>query len=772
MTPAKSFSGKVPFRKTVRGRLLFSALLVEALMLILLVGNCLRLLNEHMNLQERRHASELSPILLAALVAPMAQRDYATIQAILSESTLENGIKYMVVKNNHGVVVASHGLDATKSMPEHSQTYEESINDADKILDVVKPITLSEQHLGTLHFGLDLSPIVSARGQMLMQGFSIASLELLLSVAMLTALGIWLTRHLTALTRVSEDVSRGGIMPSILPTDDSDIGRLCAAFNAMTKTVSDRVHELTTANQRQSALAEKLQEQQSQMLALLSAMNLGVLLLDLNGKVAYENRAFREMMGIGEKQVLIGLQGIKYLLSSIPNLPDSFEAECQALEQASASRSLQIISPGGRYISLRLHNVVNNEGLSIGKLLLFDDISDNKQAEQQLIAARDAAEAGSRVRAAFLATMSHEIRTPMNGIIGMTDLILKTSLNDEQREYLGWIKSSSDSLLTVLNDILDYSKIDSGQLALEQIPFSAAELLKETAGLYSAVSNQKGIRIVYSIDGDIPEYVLGDSVRTRQILMNLVANAVKFTETGEVTIAVSAVKVSPTKYILQFMVADTGIGIPQEKQQSIFSPFTQADSSTSRKYGGTGLGLAIVKRLVDLQKGTITLESSPGKGSRFTVELPFNTPHQSASSPGKAAPSASKPASDTQAMRILLVEDVPVSQRLGQLVLEGLGHQVKLASDGIEAVSAFEQETFDVILMDMQMPNMDGLEATRQIRAKEKTSHAMRTPIIAVTANAMDSDRVKCLESGMDDYISKPFKLEEMVSMLHKYRPA
>jgi signal transduction histidine kinase/ActR/RegA family two-component response regulator/HAMP domain-containing protein len=634
--------------------------------------------------------------------------------------------------------------------------------------DVARPVALAGQQLGTLHFGLDLSPIISARYALLTQGVIIAVGELMMSIGLLTVLGLWLTRHLAALTQASEAVAAGNLTPAPVAEGEDDIGRLGAAFNAMSRAVSERIGDLTNARDVQVELIAAVEQEHARMLSLLAAMDIGVLLVDLADLVVYENPAYRRIWRIARDATVVGRHWAEVFAEAGVGVRN---AEPWRQSLATASEHFEIILNDERIISQRLHSVADLAGQALGRLCLFEDVTEDRRLAQQLLAAKEAAEAGQRAKAMFLATMSHEIRTPMNGIIGMTDLALMTSLDAEQSEYLRWVKSSAESLLTVLNDVLDFSKIDAGRLDIQLVPFAPQHLLDEIVGIYSSVASQKAIALNWRVNGNLPQQLLGDPVRLRQVLTNLVSNALKFTERGSVTITVDAQSTAANaQQWIGFAVADTGIGIAQDKLEHIFSPFSQADSSTTRRFGGTGLGLAIAARLVELMGGQLGVDSAPGGGSTFHFGVMFSIGDgvdlAVAPLPRQVTIGDGRPAA-----RILLVEDTPVNQRLGQALLGKRGYQVSLAADGLEALAAFDRERFDLILMDMQMPNMDGLEATRRIRDRELPGDR-RIPIIALTANAMQSDRERCLAAGMDDFVAKPFRADEMFAVIEKYLAA
>ncbi|VAW28480.1 Two-component system sensor histidine kinase [hydrothermal vent metagenome] len=395
-----------------------------------------------------------------------------------------------------------------------------------------------------------------------------------------------------------------------------------------------------------------------------------------------------------------------------------------------------------------------------------------RNTQKELIKARRNAEAAAEAKAVFLANMSHELRTPMNGIIGMVDILKRTELTDSQQEYLSIIESSGENLLTIINDILDLSKIEAGHMELENISFCFRDEVRRVINIMQIIADKKRLPVNLIIDKEVPDYVKGDPVRLKQIIINLVNNAIKFTAKGKITVSVEKKSVDKGKVQLFFRVMDTGIGISSEGQKKLFQSFSQVDKSTTRKYGGTGLGLMISKNLTQMMDGDIGVESVEGVGSTFWFSVFLDLSDEESYNKQRRENIAShEHKTHTQLkLHILLAEDNKINQKVAMLNLKNLGHQVDIANNGKEAVEKFKNNYYDFIFMDVQMPEIDGIEACKMIRELENNSHGTKKiPIIAMTANTSEDERKKYMEVGMDDYISKPFKRKELIEIFKKF---
>ncbi|MDH5740349.1 MAG: ATP-binding protein [Nitrospira sp.] len=536
---------------------------------------------------------------------------------------------------------------------------------------------------------------------------------------------------------------------------------------------------------------QALRTSEGRLTTTVQSTNIGIWDWDLNSNHVYLSPEWKRQLGYEDYELDNTFQEWENRIH-----PDDHDRSLSAIE-AYLSGQISVLEiehrlrhkdDSYRWILARGTMIKNEEDLSSRIVGIHLDVTDRKAAEELLRQAKEAAEAASLAKSQFLANMSHEIRTPMNGVLGMAELLLRCALGDKERHLSESIHRSGTVLLAIINDILDFSKIEAGKLQLETTPFEVRRTIQEAIDLSGPAAEKKQLKLSWKIDDNIPLYLLGDPTRLRQILVNLVGNAVKFTERGLIEVSVTPERQKGEQYGLSVAVQDTGIGISPEAQAHLFEAFSQADGSTTRKYGGTGLGLAIVKQLVILMGGDIELESCPGEGSRFrftayfwrcdAMQRPVSPP--ATRSVGESKPTDHRPPVST-AVRILLVEDNPVNREVACGMLETLNCRIDTAENGQEAVAALQTTEYALVFMDCQMPEMDGLTATRLIREREasaekpanNTAHhpRRRVPIVALTAHAMQGDRELCLAAGMDDYLTKPFTLAQLEHVLTRWLP-
>ncbi len=519
---------------------------------------------------------------------------------------------------------------------------------------------------------------------------------------------------------------------------------------------------------RQAEEQRQVQRQVALLSRVASQMPVGVVVTDPAGRIRWANDSLLHTTGfvLGE---LVGQRP-----RDVIHAPDADPARLAAVNDAMAGRqgfTVEMLcrtrDDGRFWAEVTAHPLYASDQTDEGYLVMMVDISERMRAEE-LERATERAEAATRAKSEFVAHMSHEIRTPLNAIVGFSQLLARTSLDDRQRELVGKSQRAADILGTTISNILDFSKIEAGALVLERTPFALAGVVDGVQSVAGGLAERKGIGFRVAIGPHAPPVVIGDPVRVQQILMNLAGNAVKFTERGTVDISVDADAHGAGGYLLRFTVSDTGIGIPPEVHSSLFESFSQAESSTTRRFGGTGLGLSISKRLVDLMGGTIVVSSTVGRGSAFTFSLPM-----AVSSEIPANVSEVEVRSDASmpllGRRILLAEDNEFNQEVARELLEQVGARVDVAADGAAALEMVAGGAgYDVILMDVQMPLMDGLEATRAIR---RLPDVTRIPIIAMTANAMSEDANECYAAGMDDFESKPIDLNRLVQTILRWLP-
>ncbi|NWG87634.1 MAG: response regulator [Hydrogenophilaceae bacterium] len=585
---------------------------------------------------------------------------------------------------------------------------------------------------------------------------AIASLVLLSVLIFL--LGLILRQGLKPLTALAQTVKRfgdGELSERVAVAGPPEIASTAEAFNQMAASIEELLAKVRISEQTNRRLALVVEQSDD-----------AILTLDLGGHVLSWNPGAERLYGYPAQEIMGRSVGFLLPESRQPELAQWLDRVRHAI--AGTRFETQVLTRDARLldVSISASPLFDADGKRIGEINIGHDITGSKAMARALQNAKEAAEAANRAKSEFLANMSHEIRTPMNGILGMTELTLDTELTEEQRDYLNIVRSSAEALLTVLNDILDFSKIEAGHLELEQISFELSGVVNGAARTLAIRAQEKGLAMDWSIAPDVPAFLVGDPARLRQILLNLIGNAIKFTEQGGVKLRVSVERHLEQGVLLHLAVSDTGIGIPPDQVDTIFKAFSQVDASMTRRFGGTGLGLSICSRLVTMMGGRIWVESVLGQGSTFHFTVALGIAR--AAPVADAAKMSARPDAATPC-QVLVVEDVPVNQKLAQALLEKRGYGVTLAQDGIEALELLRRgRQFGVILMDLQMPGLDGYEATARIREMERGS-GRRTPIVAVTASALHTDRERCLALGMDDFVAKPFRADEVLAAVEKY---
>ena len=881
-----------------------------------------------------RELSALADTLGANAAAALTFYDRKSAQDVLAALRAEEHVTDALLYDGQGALFAEYhrpGAGGSFRVPTRAREDGASFGSDHEVL--FRTVNLRGEKVGTIVVVSDLEAYRAKLRQYTDISIVVMLLSVLTTYLVSSKLLSLITEPITNLAQVATKVTQEeDYSLRAIPRGEDEVGTLVGAFNKMLERIQERDDALQLAKddleirveartiELQTEVAERLRaeetlsEERKVLRALIDNIPDFMYVKDASSRFLLANAAVAASVGVSRPEDLLRKTDFDFFPKELADRYYADEQDIVRRKEGMFNREEECLDAQGRRFWLLTTKVpiCDKSGRVTGLAGVGRDITHIKQAQEEMRKAREAAEASSKAKSEFLANMSHEIRTPLNGVIGMTDLALDTQLTPEQREYLETVKLSGDSLLTVINDILDFSKIEAGKIDIEAIDFDLRELLESTMKALALRADEKGLELLCEVAAEVPETVRGDSTRLRQVINNLVGNAIKFTEKGEVAVRVQLESKEEAGAVFRFTVADTGIGIPETKQELIFDPFSQADTSTTRKYGGTGLGLTISARLVRMMGGKIWVESEVGRGSQFHFTARMGVLHNKEIKIGTTAPAEllqdvrvlvvddnetnrrilrgmllrwqMKPTcanaaqaaleelsaaheigkpfaliltdmnmpgmsgfemieairkrpewatatimmltsaghrgdaarckalgvaayllkpirqselreaiarvlgaqpkdgaiplltrfslqdarAPEESLRVLLAEDNLVNQRLAVRLLEKRGHRVAVAENGNEALKALEKEKFDLVLMDVQMPEMDGLEATAAIREKERGT-GMRQPIVALTAHAMKGDREKCIAGGMDEYLTKPIRPQDLDQLLDKY---
>ncbi len=695
--------------------------------------------------------------ILARITASHSQaavdfRDARTANETLSALKKNPNVVMACIQDRDGVMLAHYSRDGVSMENAPPFIAETGYLFQNRHLIVYEPIFSDEKRIGVLRIESDLQRLYDRLYTNVSIGFLIMGLATLLAFALASKFQNLISKPILHLLETTIAVSTGekDYAHRAEKFGDDELGLLTDGFNAMMAEIEKRDLRLSERGD-QAEQARRYSEHLMLMVADNSPAYIGYVGLD-DLRYRFVNQKFEAAFGRPRDQIIgehikniIGEANYKFALPHIETvksgLPASYENSFP-------------LETGTRWIKVNYVPDFDENGAVRGIVVMSYDITDQKNIEITLHKAKDDAETANRAKSEFLANMSHEIRTPMNAIIGLSHLALQTQMTPQQSDYQQKIHASANSLLRLIDDILDFSKIEAGKLDIEHHDFFLADVLERLSSLISVEAAEKGLTFSLDMDESIPDVLVGDEMRLRQVLINLTSNAVKFTHQGEISISINVLEWSDKDLVLRFIIRDTGIGMNREQLDQLFKPFEQGDASINRKYGGTGLGLAISKRLVDMMGGEIDVDSEPGYGAQFALILRFAISN-------KTAPLYTTHFSRDMAKnwlaesQILLVEDNEINLQVARELMEHAGIVVTTAVNGEQAVEMANMNPFDAVLMDLQMPVMDGLTATQRIRSGNAPSGL---PIIAMTANAMAGDREQCLNAGMNDYISKPIK--------------